>query len=191
MAHLITETQGYFIEGINNVRDFHSRKYGFTSSEDAAIYVAGVLEDASIAESGRLVLNESLFSSMEKCFSQSGFSDYERFRSLGDTSLVVGGMFPESVGLPEDYFAAMGITGYYNAAARRSGMRAIHLELSDRFIPWLRIIRDFRHDKEIVTTRDWIELYDAAIRLSSEYLRERAAEEKPPGILTGGFGRAD
>ncbi len=77
----------------------------------------------------------------------------------------------------------MGITGYYNAAARSLKMKAVHLELANNFIQWMKMIRDFGYDKEVKTSREWLELYRDAVRYSSDYLREKARLKNPPGVV--------
>ncbi len=67
---LLKDQKSFFMEGLENIREFHKKKYGLKTSDAALVYVAGVLEEAMRTDSKRVALDKSLFSGMRKCFSE-------------------------------------------------------------------------------------------------------------------------
>lgn len=159
---IMDSSEEFFIKTLKDIQDF----YHYRVSEECLLYVAHLLEKhmkLSIPSKPLAFLLEDALRSEKQ--------DFQKYKKLGDASLLVGGLFPESVNVTDDYFILMGRTGYINSAVLFKPMRKTYTKLSEEFPEWMKTLRDFRYSIESEDPMQWEKLYEIVERTNSKYLK--------------------
>jgi len=140
------------------------------------VYLVALLVE--LAESGgkrKYDLSKYLFDLYSEALSSSGkYQKIEKFRIIGDISIIKLGFFPESINkktVGPSYYRDMGAAAYYTAF--ESSRSPIYKDLSDLYDPCIDALHGV---KNMANNDNIVELYEFWGTTNSRFAKRRLAE---------------
>ena len=128
----------------------------------------------SASQEGRVPILADIYGEAQNAVSVS--EKISRLRTLGDTALFLGAVFPANFqrrGLGKDYFVGMGGGAYSSLATYMPAQEQLFSELSGFFPRLMRLLADVCEKEFFFDSRDTVALYERWAATGSPELRQQ------------------